>query len=70
MELKFAFTLLALRCVNFFYSKRVKAVETIQRDFAARFFVGKNYGRGIGVGRASLLAQFSASASRAAFQSA
>jgi hypothetical protein len=48
----FAFTLLALRCVNIFYSKRVNAVETIQRDFAVRFFfVGKNYGRGIGVGR-------------------
>jgi hypothetical protein len=37
---------------NIFYSKRVKAVETIQRDFAVRFvFVGKNYSRGIGVGR-------------------
>ena len=35
-----------------FYSKRVKAVETIQLDFEVRFFfVGKNYGRGIGVGR-------------------
>ena len=29
-ELMFAFTLLALRCVNSFYSKQVKAVETIQ----------------------------------------
>jgi hypothetical protein len=38
--------------VNIFYSKRVKAVETIQQDFLARlFFAGKNYGRGIGVGR-------------------
>jgi hypothetical protein len=32
VELMFAFTLLALRCVNIFYSKRVKAVEAIQRD--------------------------------------
>ena len=31
MELMFAFTLLALRCVNIFYSKRVKDVETFPR---------------------------------------
>ena len=52
VELMFAFTLLALRCVNIFYSKRVKAVELIQRDFAVRFLcVGKRYGRGGGLGR-------------------
>jgi hypothetical protein len=34
----FAFTLLALRCVNVFYSKRVKVVETIQPDGAVCFF--------------------------------
>ena len=30
VELMFAFTLLALRCVNMFYSKRVKGVETFR----------------------------------------
>lgn len=35
----FAFTLPALRCVNFFYSKHVNAVETIQRDLGVRFFL-------------------------------
>jgi hypothetical protein len=30
VELMFAFTLLALRCVNTFYSKRVKDVETFR----------------------------------------
>ena len=52
MELLFSFTLLALRCVNIFYSNRVKAVETIKRHFVVRrFFVSNNYSRGSGVGR-------------------
>ena len=46
----FDFTLLALRCVNVFYTKRIRAVETIYRC-AARSYSQETYGRGGGVGR-------------------
>src|SRR5438874_1345558 len=48
----FAFTLLALRWINVFYSKGVKAVETILPDQAVHFFfIDGSYGRGGGVRR-------------------
>jgi len=52
VELMCAFTLLALRCVHTFYSKRVKVVETILPDSTVRLlFTGKDYARGGGLGR-------------------
>src|SRR5215471_14054467 len=58
VELMFAFTLLALRCVNTFYSKRVKDVETfhltrIRRQFVVYFCLhrGKCAGKHGGIAR-------------------
>jgi hypothetical protein len=46
-----AFTLLALRCVNSFYTKRIKVVEKINQIEEGRFFFTvEGYGRGGGLG--------------------